>query len=183
MYMAKLLINHPPLKLYLPHPEQANQLLEAIEEDRQYLEEHVPWVKSVLSLQDAERVLLEAKLFAQGGQQLISFIFYHDELIGSVGLVRIDKKHHVAEIGFWLRRSYQGKGFMSTSARSFISFAFETLQLNRLEMRIPQANPKATYIPKALGFTLEGTLKQAVYKKNTYLDVLIFGVIRRKWKP
>lgn len=180
--MQTPLVSKPPLKLFLAHPEQANSLFQVLATERQHLSDQIPWVDMVKTRKDVHRFLLEAGLFHKGGQQMVTFIYWEEKLVGSISLMRIDKRHRVGEIGFWMIPPYRGRGIMSDSTRLFVSYIFDHINLNRLEIRIPLSNSEACHIPKALGFKHEGTLRQAVRRGNQYQNLLLFGLIKSDWR-
>jgi RimJ/RimL family protein N-acetyltransferase len=42
-------------------------------------------------------------------------------------------------------------------------------------------NPRAIRSYEKVGFTLEGRLRQDVFKNGRYLDVLVMGILRHEW--
>ncbi|MDF2857064.1 MAG: ydaF 1 [Neobacillus sp.] len=57
------------------------------------------------------------------------------KLIGVLGFVYFDKKNRWAELGYVLRRSYWGKGIMPEAVNRILQFAFNDIQLNRVQIR------------------------------------------------
>src|SRR5262245_50811808 len=96
--------------------------------------------------------------------------------LGGTGLHRIHWDIPAFEIGYWLRVSEEGKGYMTETVRLLCRFAFETLQANRVEIRCDARNVRSAAIPKRLGFVHEATLRnQSRDTAGELRDTLIFA--------
>ena len=58
---------------------------------------------------------------------------------------------------------------------------FETLNLNRVFLRVYAENARAIRSYEKAGFVREGRLRDAVYKHGKYDDVILMGVLRAEW--
>jgi len=181
MKADRTIIEYQEIAIKLAHPDQAEDLHELLERERSTLNEYVPWVSETQSLPDTQRFLRESELFNHGGQKLISMIYWHGQLIGSVGLLRINRHHRSAEMGYWLSKQAEGQSIMSTAARLLITYVFDHLTIHRLEIRIPSTNVRAHRIPHVLGFQHEGTLRQGAYQHGQFLDLELYGLLRSDW--
>ncbi|BBP87367.1 GNAT family protein, partial [Bacillus safensis] len=61
------------------------------------------------------------------------------------------------------------------------AFAFDTLELNRLELEVFSHNPRAFRSYEKAGFQYEGKRRQALYFNGTYSDVIIMGILREEY--
>ena len=84
-------------------------------------------------------------------------------------------------IGYWLAEGYQGKGIMIKSCRSLIDYAFGNLGLNRVEIRCAVENSRSRAIPKNLGFTKEGIIRDAEWLYDHYVDHVVYGMLSEEW--
>jgi RimJ/RimL family protein N-acetyltransferase len=64
---------------------------------------------------------------------------------------------------------------------TLVRHAFETLNLNRVWLRVYEDNLRAQRAYEKAGFFLEGHLRQADYRDGRYRDVLIYAITRDKW--
>ncbi len=181
MRSGQTIIERQEIALKLAHPGQAEELFNLLERERGTLEEFVPWVAETQSLPATQRFLRESDLFNQGGQKLISLIYWQGLLAGSIGLLRINRQHRSAEMGYWLGKEAEGRGIMSTAARLLVTYIFEHLPIHRLEIRIPSPNVRAQRIPHVLGFQHEGTLRQGAFHHGQFLDIELYALIRTDW--
>jgi ribosomal-protein-alanine N-acetyltransferase len=63
-----------------------------------------------------------------------------DKIIGTTTLFRYDEQSRRAEIGYILNRQFWGKGYINEALRALVSFAFEKLNLHRIEADIEPRN-------------------------------------------
>jgi ribosomal-protein-alanine N-acetyltransferase len=104
-------------------------------------------------------------------------------VIGLITLHSFDVCNAKAEIGFMLNKGYWRQNVMSEVASEVIRFAFEAIELNRIEASIHPDNIASIRLSEKLGFQKEGLKKEAAYNKETdeYEDRLVFGIIRNKY--
>ena len=79
--------------------------------------------------------------------------------MGLVSLNEIDRKNHVAEIGYWLAKSAEGHGVMTEAVSELVDIAFGDPVLHRLWILVDVDNQKSVGIPERLGFENEGILR------------------------
>jgi len=73
------------------------------------------------------------------------------------------------------------KGFGSEAIRLTIKFAFEKVNLNRLQLEVFDFNERAQKAYKKAGFILEGKLRDGEIIDNKYCDVLIMSILKRDY--
>lgn len=99
-------------------------------------------------------------------------------LIGYGALRDIDTEHAQAEISFWISGDHEGKGYVTEAVDRLITFAFETLNLNRLCAFHMVRNSGSKQVLQKLGFVQEGYLRQRVRKWGVFEDVLAWSRLR-----
>ena len=105
------------------------------------------------------------------------------KLIGNCGVFNIEWMHRCAELGIMIGdKTVWNKGYGTETILLLLQHGFETLNLNRIYLRVYSTNPRAIRAYEKAGFVLEGTLREAVYKHGTYADVHIMSVLRSEWK-
>ncbi|HEV7127749.1 MAG TPA: GNAT family protein [Ktedonobacterales bacterium] len=106
-----------------------------------------------------------------------------DEVIGSCGFFNFDEGFHRAELGYELQRAFWRQGIMREALRAILSYGFATMGLGRIEALVSGGNEASAALLRALGFTLEGTLRQRIYLRDRFWDELYFGLLREEWRP
>jgi RimJ/RimL family protein N-acetyltransferase len=104
------------------------------------------------------------------------------KLIGNCGAFDIEMTNRSAELGIMIGdKTEWNKGYGSEAMTLLLRHGFETLNLNRIALRVYSENVRAVRSYEKAGFILEGRLRQAVYKHGTYDDVLLMSVLRSEW--
>ncbi|MBQ4842770.1 GNAT family N-acetyltransferase [Bacillus safensis] len=104
------------------------------------------------------------------------------EMIGDAAIVDIDPFNHTASFRIALHApEHFQKGYGTEAVRMVQAFAFDTLELNRLELEVFSHNPRAFRSYEKAGFQYEGKRRQALYFNGTYSDVIIMGILREEY--
>ena len=104
-----------------------------------------------------------------------------DRAIGSVFLRDIDRKNKKAEYGIFIGDdSKMGLGIGTQTARLMIEYAFGQEKLHRLYLRVFADNDRAISSYKKAGFVVEGLLKDDVFVRNQYRDIVWMAVTNPK---
>ena len=97
---------------------------------------------------------------------------------GNVGLHRIDWRDRKAVIGIVIGEAGdRGRGHGCDAVRTLARFAFEELNLHRLELEVYEFNQRAIACYVRCGFRREGIRRQAVFRGGTYHDVVLMGLL------
>ena len=103
-------------------------------------------------------------------------------LIGNSGIFNLEWPNRSAEFGIFIGdRSYWNKGYGTEAVELILKHGFETLNLNRIYLRVYSTNPGAKRAYEKAGFVNEGLLREAVYRHGKYADVHIMSVLRSEW--
>ena len=87
------------------------------------------------------------------------------------------------EVGYFLVREFVGKGYATESANATIRFAFEQMNVLRIDLQCAADNTGSIQVAKRCGFTREGCFRQHHRKKDGMLvDMLWFGLLRSEWQ-
>ncbi len=159
-------------------PEDAAELFALTETNRKYLRQWLPWLDRTQAVADTAQ-FIGLMLSQQAAQQsLTAIILYDGAIAGIVGHNKIDQLHRTGYIGYWLGAAYQGKGLMTTSCRMLIEYSFTALHLNRLIIACATRNNQSRAIPERLGFTYEGTVQNAEWLYDRFVDHEIYALLR-----
>ena len=102
--------------------------------------------------------------------------------IGVAGLEGIDWINRSAELGLFIgEKSLWQKGYGQKTLRLLLKHGFETLNLNRIFLRVFATNQRGIHAYEKTGFVLEGRMRQAIYRNGRYVDILLMSVIKEEW--
>lgn len=160
----------------------AERLFNIIDSSREILREWLPWLDDTTSVLDSKQFIENAfQLYAEKVALTVG-IFFSNELVGIAGFNTFDWRNRIGSIGYWLGKDVQGKGIMTRSVRAFIDYGFQSLELNRIEIRAAYANYKSRAIPERLGFKQEGIIRQAEWLYDHYVDHVVYGMLANEWQ-
>ena len=104
----------------------------------------------------------------------------NDKVVGLITLHTFDNWNSKAEIGYMLNKKYWNQGIMNEVAQKVIQYAFEVIELHRIEASIHPENIASNKLTVKLGFEKEGFKKDVAYNRSTgeFEDRLIYGIIK-----
>jgi len=105
-----------------------------------------------------------------------------DQIIGTSTLFQFDEKSRRAEIGYILSRRHWGKGLATEALTALLDFAFEKMNLHRIEADIEPRNAASVKIVERLGFVREGYLRERWIVGDEIQDSLFYGLLRSDWE-
>lgn len=159
----------------------AEELFSLTNSCRQYLREWLPWVDGSRTIEDTKSFiqLTKQQFVANNGCQ--AGIWYNGSLAGVIGYHGLNGMSKHTSIGYWLGQKYQGHGIMTKACRAFVNYALADLQLNRVEIRCAEKNYRSRAIPERLGFMMEGTIREAEWLCDHYVDHVVYGMLAKDW--
>ena len=102
--------------------------------------------------------------------------------IGNMGFFDFDHHARSAEAGIMIgNKAYWNQGYGTEAMTLLLKHGFETLNLNRIMLRVYQDNPRAIRCYEKVGYIHEGRMRKARYWNGQYLDILIMGVLKEEW--
>jgi diamine N-acetyltransferase len=104
------------------------------------------------------------------------------KLIGSCGFFNLDQRNRSSEFGIMIgEKSYWNKGYGTEAVRLLCQHGFQTLNLNRIYLRVLESNPRAIRAYEKAGFTHEGRQRQAEYRDGKYIDMLVMSMLKEEF--
>jgi RimJ/RimL family protein N-acetyltransferase len=89
-----------------------------------------------------------------------------------------------AEIGYWVATGERGHGVMTDAARLLCAWAFDELDVRRLQWQAEVGNERSRRVAEKLGFVMEGTCRQRLVhvasgrRSDSWLAALLPGELR-----
>lgn len=166
------------------HLDDADARWRAIEESRDHLRRYEPeQAASCRSVAEAQIWIIQGnadwlvrKRFAIG-----IWLQVTNQYLGGIGFrPREGDGWSVPafELGYWVRASAQGHGYVTEAVGSVTAYAFEQLHAGRVEIRCEASNARSAAVATRLGFRLEGHLRNIECQADgTLIDELIYALI------
>lgn len=103
--------------------------------------------------------------------------------IGNVNLFGLRPEDRRAELGIMIGdKSRWSQGMGSDALRTLLRFAFDQMNLNRVELLTYAYNERAYAAYRKCGFIEEGRRRHALYRDGAYQDFIVMGVLRDEWR-
>ena len=181
LYFTHMTVNENT-ELRLLELNHAQQLFDLVHQNRQHLRQWLPWLDVNTGVRDSFDFIQSTQKQFADKQSLVMGIWHKGDLVGVIGHNRIDWSSRIAYPGYWLSSSAMGQGTMTACCKTLINHAFSELGLNRIDIRCAIGNHKSCAIPKRLGFTHEGVIRQAEWLYDRFVDHNIFSLLACDWK-
>lgn len=176
----------------LPEKKHVPSLYEVIQREQEYLHEWRDFIARCSSLNNThrfisdnrrafERILQPSQDRMHPGFHLIITDGEFD-IAGMVGFQGIHLINNVASIGYWVSLNYGGKGLITHAVEWLMHYGAEVLDINRFEIQCRIDNLKSAGVPKRLGFSEEGVLRdyERLPDTNEYIDHILFSKLSRE---
>lgn len=131
----------------------------------------------------AERFLAGCRTMADQGVGVRPAVERLDDgaFVGWLTLTGWDPGNRSASLGFSFSRQVWGRGYATEAARALLTWAYDTLDLNRVQAEADTRNDASRRVLEKLGFILEGTLREDCVVDGVVSDSWVFGLLRRDW--
>lgn len=106
----------------------------------------------------------------------------NDLFVGWCAVSKWDPTHRSARLGYCLGQSAWGNGYATEAAGALLKWAFDTLDLNRVQAETDTRNAASARVLEKLGFSSEGTLREDCVVDGDVSDSWVYGLLRREWK-
>lgn len=138
-----------------------------------------PWVDRA----SVERFLARCQEMADegSGTRLVIERRADQVFVGWISLNSWNSDFRSASLGYCLTERAWGHGFATEAARALLRWAFDTLDLNRVQAEADTRNVASARVLEKLGFVREGTLREDCIVNGEVSDSWVYGLLRREW--
>jgi RimJ/RimL family protein N-acetyltransferase len=133
----------------------------------------------------ADRFIEACARMAEGGTGMRLAVDRDSDgaFIGWCSLARWNPDFRSASLGYCFDDAAWGHGYATEAARAMLQWAFDTLELNRVQAETDTRNAASARVLEKLGFVREGTLREDCVVNDEVSDSWVYGLIRREWEP
>ncbi len=170
------------VRLDLLQSRHAVELFKLVDSNRTRLREWLPFIDDYQSVRAATQFIARNREESSGTTRLAMGIWIGEMLAGVVTYDHIDWTNRAALIGFWLGKSFQGRGIMTRTCSALVNLAFNELGLNRVEISCAVENRRCRLVPERLGFKQEGVSRQSERLYDHFVDTVSYSMLASDWK-
>ena len=163
----------------------AQDVFEAVGESRDHLRPWLPFANEHQTVEETRDWIIHqvAAWLLREDMTLGMWEATTNRYLGGTGFHPRDWDIGYFEIGYWIRASAEGRGYVTEAVRLLTDFVFHTLKANRLEIRCDELNVRSAAIPRRLGFVEEGRLRNLLSAHDGRLrTMIIFSLIPGEWQ-
>jgi len=139
------------------------------------------WAHDALSSEGFRRRLRQYRFEWEQETGYSYFIFMResDALLGGVTLSNVRRGvAQTGSLGYWIGQDYAQNGYMTEAVGAVMDFAFNDLNLHRLEAACLLNNEASQALLKKCGFRGHGTARQYLKINGKWQDHLLFEILR-----
>ena len=154
-----------------PTTANAERLLAAMNENREFLAEFLEWVDSYTT---TEKALANIEK-SYGDDVCAYFIMVADDIVGKIGFV--DSDDNMGEISYWLAHGFNGRGIMTRALNKLTEMGFRDMGLKRIQLTIDAKNIPSAAVALRCGYECEGVLRKYFVLRGQPRDMKMFSKI------
>ena len=138
-----------------------------------------PWTERAR----AERFIATCRQIAEEGSGVRLAVDRSSDgaFLGWCGLTRYNPEYRSASLGYCLTDAAWGLGYATEAARALLQWAFDSLDLNRVQAEADTRNAASARVLEKLGFVREGTLREDCVVDGEVSDSWVYGLLKREW--
>jgi ribosomal-protein-serine acetyltransferase len=168
----------PDIELFPLEERHAEELFDLTDENRFYLREWLPWLDEARDVGDTLMFIRGTFRSHADTGACTCGIWFQGKLCGVIGHNRLDPFTRTAWIGYWLNQTDRGQGIATQSCRALIDHTFRELPVDKIMINCGIFNTASQAIPDRLGFTREGTLIDAEWLYDHFIDHTVNVLVR-----
>lgn len=159
--------------------EDAADIFAAINSQREYLGKWLPFVEQTKSVFDTQSFVDSIIDLPKDKMEYTFTIRIDGSLAGLIGFKSTDRANRKTEIGYWLSESFQGRGIITKSVKRLCEFAFQELNMNRIQIKCSVGNSASIAVPERLGFIREGIERDGeLLTGGLFTDLFIYSLLK-----
>lgn len=172
----KLYLKGKNIELNVLTPEHAKEMTEYCQRNKEYLRPFEPLRDEIYyTIECQRRILMDSYKQFLNGKNISFGIFENNMLVGKIKISNIIMGgFRSATIGYSIDEQHQGKGYMKEAVRLVVKYAFEEMELHRIEASTLLDNVKSQKVLKANGFKELGMNEKYLFINGEWKDHIIF---------
>lgn len=160
----------------------ARELFSVINNSRHHLHPWLEWVDKTTKQEHSLQFIMQSMHHLHTQEALSLGIFYNNRLIGGIGMHQWEQQTKKAQLGYWITKEYEGKGIINKCLSVFITYLFDKIGLNKIEIHFAPGNKRSAKVAERIGCKVEGIIRQSVLRNGKPEDIVITGLLKSEWK-
>jgi len=147
------------------------------------------WTYSLVSAAGKNNLqsYMETAIKARVAQREYPFIVFDKKTNTYAGVTRfydIQEHHQTLQLGYtWYGKAFQGTGLNRNCKYLLLEFAFEQMNMQRVEFRADNNNKRSIKAMKSIGCVEEGILRSnCAAKEGSRRDSIVLSILKKEWE-
>ena len=107
---------------------------------------------------------------------------YEKEFLGIIRVKDIDLTNRSAMIGLDIKPGFRRQGVGTRAFTASLEYFFQHRNFHRLYLCVLENNEFAQKLYKNVGFSLEGVMKEAIWRSGRWNDYLVFSLLEDHYR-
>ena len=166
------------LRLRPWQPGDVDALFEAARESIASVGEWLPWCHAGYTRDDSVAWIAHCQSgWAIGEPYAFGIFDTEGRLLGSIGLNRLDRERRSANLGYWVRAQEQRKGIAPAAIQALAGFAFEMLELIRIEIVAAVDNRASRQAAERAGAFFDGISPHRIWHQGQATAAAVYSLL------
>lgn len=159
--------------------EDAEPMYAAIIESREQLIPWLPWCHDAYAIEETRGWIAsrEQALREQHEQSFLIVDAADGTILGGCGLNLVDLLNRRANLGYWVRRSAEGRGIATAATKLVAAFGLGELGLIRIEILAAVDNVASRRVAIKAGAEPEGVLRRRLLLHGVPHDAVMHSIV------
>ena len=154
-------------------------MFEAVTESVPQVSQWLPWCHPGYAIAETD-AFIESCITAWAQQTHYPFAIFDartGQYLGGTGINHIERMNRLANVGYWIRTSATRRGAASKAVRLVARFAFESVQLVRLEIVARPENLASRRAAEKAGAKFETLARNRILQHGKAYDAALYSLI------
>ncbi len=151
----------------------------AVRESIAVVSRWLPWCHPGYSIEESRAWIAECarNWESRTAYQLGIFTVADGSFAGSVGINHLVRTNRMGNLGYWLRTSQAGRGYATRAVRLAARYAFDELDLSRLEIVAIPANTASRRVAEKAGAHLECVARNRIVMHGQAYPAAVYSLV------
>lgn len=149
-----------------------------VNKNRSLIRKHFNWVDDFTQVEQSHSFIEKSILQIESLKGITWVILYNKTIIGSILLYNWQHDINKMTLGFWLDADQHKKGIMKACMHTVLNYAFDDIQVNKIDMLFSVNNENSRRLAEIFGFKLEGLLRKNYFLNGSLIDQYTAGLLR-----
>jgi len=160
-------------------PEEAATVFEAVTESRDTVGKWMSWASDSYSLEDACSWIQTCNEERQAdlSHEFGIFDAKDERFVGVAGFNQFNKLNNFCNLGYWVRSSSQRKGYALAAVDLLRTYAFNQLQMSRIEIVVVESNHPSARVAEQAGAHFEGIARHRLKLHGVSVNARMYSFV------